>query len=259
VPRLQSELTFRRSRRPLWGKPNICVTSRKVAALLGRNFVGPLNRQPLIHVQAKQSIGVGEQRIPFDSDQVRTLIQHANNEWRGMILFGFHAGLRLSDCAGLTWANIDTVRHTVTSRAQKTAARKKSAEKETTVALHLDIVSYLDALATNDNPIAPLFPSLHGKPSGSHGGLSNAFTRLMQVSQIRVPVGLKKEGKGRQFRALGFHSLRHSFVSRLANAEVSADVRKQIVGHSSDEIHQRYVHLELALQKSALSKLDSIL
>ena len=26
-----------------------------------------------------------------------------------------------------------------------------------------------------------------------------------------------------------------------------------------DEIHQRYVHLELALQKSALSKLDSIL
>ena len=40
MPRLQSELTFRRSRRPLWGKPNICVTSRKVAALLGRNFVG---------------------------------------------------------------------------------------------------------------------------------------------------------------------------------------------------------------------------
>jgi integrase len=97
---------------------------------------------------------------------------------------------------------------------------------------------------------------LHGKPSGSHGGLSNAFNRLMQVAQIRVPVGVKKEGKARQFRALCFHSLRHSFVSRLANAEVSADVRKQIVG---DEIHQRYVHLELALQKSALGKLDSIL
>ena len=69
----------------------------------------------------------GEQRIPFDGDQVRSLIRHADNEWRGMILFGFHAGLRLSDCAGLTWANIDTVRHTVTFRAKKTAARKKSA------------------------------------------------------------------------------------------------------------------------------------
>jgi hypothetical protein len=84
----------------------------------------------------------------------------------------------------------------VTFRAKKTAARKKIAGKETTVALHQDMVSYLDALATNDNPLAPLFPSLHGKPSGSHGGLSNAFNRLMQVSQISVPVGVRKEGKG---------------------------------------------------------------
>jgi hypothetical protein len=43
---------------PSWGKPNTRVTSRKVAVLLGRYLVGPLNRQPLIHVQAKQSIGV---------------------------------------------------------------------------------------------------------------------------------------------------------------------------------------------------------
>jgi integrase len=83
----------------------------------------------------------GEQRIPFDTDQVRALIQHADNEWRGMILFGFHAGLRLTDCANLTWANIDTVRHTVTFRPKKTAARKKSAEKETTIALHRNIVT----------------------------------------------------------------------------------------------------------------------
>ena len=72
----------------------------------------------------------GEQRIPFDTDQVRALIQHADNEWRGMILFGFHAGLRLTDCANITWANIDTVRYTVTFRPKKTAARKKSAHRK---------------------------------------------------------------------------------------------------------------------------------
>ena len=121
-----------------------------------------------------------------------------------MILFGFHGGLRLSDCAGLTWANIDTVRHTVTFRAKKTAARKKSAEKETTVALHRDIVSYLDALATNDNPIAPLFPSLHGKPSGSHGGLSNAFNRLSRFRRYAFRSARRKKAKGASSERLAF-------------------------------------------------------
>jgi integrase len=48
-----------------------------------------------------------------------------------------------------------------------------------------------------------------------------------------------------RLRALGYHSLRHSFVSRLANLEVLPDVRRQLAGHSSDEIHRRYVHLDL--------------
>ena len=40
--------------------------------------------------------------------------------------------------------------------------------------------------------------------------------------------GIEKKGKRRQFRTLGFHSLRHTFVSELANASVPADVRRQI-------------------------------
>jgi integrase len=34
--------------------------------------------------------------------------------------------------------------------------------------------------------------------------------------------------------------LRHSFISRLANSEVPTDVRKQIVGHSSDDIRAKH-------------------
>jgi integrase len=81
----------------------------------------------------------------------------------------------------------------------------------------------------------------------------------MDKAGITVPVGVEKEGKGRQFRALGFHSLRHSFISRLANSEVSADVRQEMVGHSSDEIHRRYTHLDLSLQQKAIGQLSSIL
>jgi hypothetical protein len=40
----------------------------------------------------------------------------------------------------------------------------------------------------------------------------------MHLAGIRAPLGPEKQGKGRQFKALGFHSLRHSFISTLANS-----------------------------------------
>jgi integrase len=139
-------------------------------------------------------------------------------------------------------------------RAGKTVRRKKGRDKETVVYMHPDLAAYFKSLPTSGDPKAPVFPSLYGKKSGSHGGLSNAFNRLMELACIRVPLGSEKRGKGRRFKALGFHSLRHSFISRLANAEVPADVRKQLVGHSSDDIHRRYVHLDLSLQTKAIAE-----
>ena len=119
-----------------------------------------------------------------------------------MILFAYHAGLRLTDCAYLTWSNIDLLHQTVTFRPRKTANRRRGADKETTVALHRDLIFYLESLPVSDNPHQPLFPALYGKLSGSYNGLSNIFSRLMAKANISVPLGVEKEGKGHRFRAL---------------------------------------------------------
>jgi len=200
-----------------------------------------------------------EERLPFTEEQIRQLLPAANTEWIGMIFLGLHAGLRLNDAANLSWENVDLVNRTLSFRPQKTAGRKQGKERQTVIFLHPDLVNYLESLPVSDDPKAPIFSALYGKPSGSHGGLSNMFRRLMDKAGIRVPHGAVKTGKGRQFRALGYHSLRHSFVSRLANLEVLPDVRKQLAGHSSDEIHRRYVHLDISLQAKAIGKLPSVL
>ena len=204
-----------------------------------------------------------EERQPFTEDQTRSLLTAAKGtDWAGMILMAWHTGIRLHDCANLTWANLDLAQGIISFREGKTASRKKGKSKETVVCLHHDLQNWLESLASCDKPNAALFPTLHGKPSGSHGGLSNAFSRIMDQVRIRQPGpadGQKaRVGKGRQFRALGFHSFRHAFISRLANADVPADVRKSIAGHSSDEIHRRYTHLELDTQRRALARLPSI-
>ena len=67
--------------------------------------------------------------------------------------------------------------------------------------------------------------------------------------------GVEKRGKGRQFKTLGFHSLRHTFVSELANADIPADVRRQISGHNDEKIHERYTHLDLDTKRRALAHL----
>jgi hypothetical protein len=80
----------------------------------------------------------------------------------------------------------------------------------------------------------------------------------MAKAGVRAPLGEKKQGKGRQFKALGFHSTRHAQISNLSNADVSPDVRKKIAGHSTDEVHRRYVHLELSAQRRAIEKIPSV-
>jgi integrase len=43
----------------------------------------------------------------FSRDQVAFFGKSGSGDWRGLILFGFFTGLRVSDAAGLKWASID--------------------------------------------------------------------------------------------------------------------------------------------------------
>ena len=61
----------------------------------------------------------------------------------------------------------------------------------------------------------------------------------MQRAEIIAPVGREKKGRGRQVRTKSFHSLRHTFVSRLANAYVSAELAYDHTDHIPIFIQQR--------------------
>jgi integrase len=54
-----------------------------------------------------------------------------------------------------------------------------------------------------------------------------------------------------------FHDLRHTFNSRLVEAGVIADVRKELMGHSrGGDVHSIYTHVELPLLRDAIHRLD---
>lgn len=221
--------------------------ARRKAAILHNPVPDVLKRMALT---AKAS---SEERLPFTDTQVKALLAAADAEWQGMILLAYHTGIRLNDAANLTRANLDG--RLLRFREAKTAHRKQRAsERETVVVMSADLLAYFKAQPVPMKKDAPLFPSLHGKKSGSGGGLSNAFARLMEKAGVDRGQGQERKGKGRRFSALSFHSLRHTMISRLANSDVPEAVAKAMSGHSTDEAHRRYIHLDTEAQAKAIAK-----
>lgn len=194
-----------------------------------------------------------EERLPFTDEQVTALLAVADVEWQGMILLAYHTGIRLNDAANLTNANLDG--KLLRFREAKTAHRKQRAsERETVVVMAADLRDYFKSLPISIKTNSPLFPTLYGRKSGSAGGLSNTFARLMEQASIDRQQGEAKKGKGRRFSALSFHSLRHTMISRLANSDTPEAVTKAMSGHSTDEAHRRYVHLDTVAQEKVVAK-----
>ncbi len=194
-----------------------------------------------------------EERIPFTAEQSRQLLQHADDEWRGMILFGYHTAMRIGDAARLTWKNIDLVEQTVSFRDAKTSRRKKKSKKITTICLHEDVVDLPREAPGSGRSRRSAVPipsdQEHRQPRRAVKGVQPAD----EQSGHQGTGWPGEAGKGRRFKALGFHSFRHTLISNLANADVPAEVRKEIAGHTSDDVHRRYVHLDLRPQRNAVA------
>lgn len=207
-----------------------------------------------------ESIHVNQQeRQAFSDEQLAVLCANANSEWRGMILLGAFGGLRLNDAANIRWDQLDLTQGSLTFKPAKTALRTG---KSITVALHTEVMEYLRSLPKPKKDIDTVFPSLSGKKSGSAGGLSNQFAAILvktglRTNTVRDP-SEKKATLGRKFNALGFHSTRHYFISKLTNADVPTVVSKALAGHSADDAHSRYIHLEVDTQKRALEKIRGL-
>lgn len=223
-----------------------------------RSIFSSARRQGLITSNPAEAVETfdaeKELREPFTNEQLKSLLAVADKEWKTMILLGYYTAARLSDCATMTWRNVDLVAKTLTFTPQKT--KRKSGKL--IVPIMPELETHLLSLPSSDKADTPLCPTLFSKGTGGNRGLSQTFTRLMTKAKVFAEQGEERKGKGRRFRSLGFHSLRHTNPSELANAGVPSEVRQKITGHKDEAVHAGYTHLQLETSRKALKKLPRI-
>jgi integrase len=184
----------------------------------------------------------------FSEEQIQQLLDSKiSDDWRGMILMGAFTGQRLGDLANLTWTSVD-----LSTKVIRLEQRKRG--KAVVIPLvNTALLEWFAAAQGRAGAGNSVFPTLAGKPMSN---LSAEFTSIMDRAGIKKELIQYRNGKSsRSIRSLSFHSLRHSFISAVANAGVNAETRQALAGHSSLAVHKGYTHLSQETLRSAISKL----
>ena len=179
----------------------------------------------------------------FTDTEIGILLNAAEPEWQTLILTAYYTGMRQGDCATLEWSAVDLTGGRLRLAVQKTGRKLE-------VPLHKALLAHLEKQASADTAQQYITPTLAETRHDGRRGLSRSFLAIMRKAGL-APTDA--DGNKRTF-----HSLRHGFTSRLANAGVSAESRMRLTGHRSARVHQGYTHLELDTQRAAVDKLPSL-
>ena len=190
-------------------------------------------------------------RRPFTNGELKMILQAAGTEWQTMILVAFYTGLRLRDCANLTWLNIELHAGTINVLTEKTKRRQ-------VLPLAEPLSRHLQTLA-GDNPNAPICPNLHGKNAS---WLSKQFYDVMVKAKLAEERDHQSKGKGRDAKReksqISFHSLRYNTTSALKSSGVSDSVAMDIVGHETVSVSRNYTKIDEEAKRAAINKLPDI-
>ena len=199
-------------------------------------------------------------REPFSEREIAALVTAAQHdpEWRTVILIGAYTGLRLSNCTRMRWSDVNLEKGEIQIQPvkQRRAVKRK---KILRIPLHNTLATALSTIPVSDDPVSFLFPRLSQVSVAGRKGLTSEFKEIMKKAGIdRKVVRSRDQGHRREVAQKSFHSLRHASNSMMAEAGVSQELRREILGHTSDAMNDIYTHLTDGSLKRAVDALPSL-
>ncbi len=199
--------------------------------------LGVINRNPCAGLQVKDAEESDKEEL--SDEEVEKVLEWLKIEslslnlkksgralaWTTAVLLARYAGCRLADAVGM--ASDSVIDGALVFTARKT-------KEVVTVPMVPVLKNHIDGLLALQ---VTTFCRVLKETSLNY--LSNEFGNILE--QAGIDTG-KKEVNGRMRRTKTFHSLRASFCSWLAKANVPEDLRMLLAGHVSAKVNRHYTH-----------------
>lgn len=211
-----------------------------------------LTGNPWEEIQRKRLVTNSRRELTID--ELRNVCQAATGELKTLLALGLYSGLRLGDCATLRWGEVDLPRGMIRRIPNKTARRNS---KPVIVPVHPVLSEML-----SETPLKKRGEYVLPEMAALYNHRTDMVTDLVQNHFKTCGIKLHKPGTGmdgkRAVIEVGFHSLRHSFVSMCREANAPLAVVESIVGHSNPAMTRHYTHVGELAAGRAIALLPSV-
>ena len=182
----------------------------------------------------------------FKDEELRRVLAGASGELRTLLMVGAYTGLRISDAATLRWESVSPDMATIALMPRKTA---HSSGVMVTI------------------PVHPALRACLGRHGGA-GYIMPAFAArtpsvrcdVVQRHLQRCGIETSERRDGYRYRVVvyGFHSLRATFVTRLADMGMPLAQIQGMVGHVSPRMTMHYYRADAEAARGALERLPAL-
>lgn len=166
------------------------------------------------------------------------LADHAEPLAHLMILTALRTGMRLGELCGLSWEDVDIQNNILT--VKHSFVRGEMSSQKSNKIRHIPLTADLAfALRKSARPQGLVF-QINEKPITGY-----AASEMLGRACIRSGI-----------RHIGWHKLRHTFASQLVARGVNLRSVQELLGHSTIQMTERYVHLAPSSLRQAMSVLE---
>lgn len=201
-----------------------------------------------------ESVARAQQRMhprrELTVEELAAVVSASSGETRTLFAIGIYTGLRLGDAATLRWEAVDLAGGFVDLTPLKT--ERFGTRVRIPLAPVLARVLERTPPAKRRGPVLPEIDALY-----RDGGVSRLHRRIKGVFRA-AGIETNSQGVRRAAVDVGFHSLRHTYVSLCANAGVPLALVQAIVGHRSVAMTRHYFHAEDSALRGAAAALPDV-